>query len=148
MSASPEQLAYICDELATGKSLRAVCREMGLAESSVRRWLSKDADAMAQYARACELRADSLFDQVMEIADDKTMTPEDRRIAIDARKWASGKLSGKYSDKLTVKNDTTVTVKHDLDNLSTSELEQLETILAKSELREGSTGEAVAASLH
>jgi hypothetical protein len=28
------------------------------------------------------------------------MSAEDRRIAIDARKWAAGKLNGKYSDKV------------------------------------------------
>ena len=95
-----ELLDAICSEMAEGKSLRAICRERGLSESTARYWISKTPEASAQYARAAELRADSYFDQVMEIADDSTMSADDRRIAIDARKWAAGKLNGKYSDKL------------------------------------------------
>jgi hypothetical protein len=100
MALTPEQLTQVCNEIAEGKSLRAICREKGYAESSVRYWLKDDAEAFAQYARACELRADSMFDAVVEISDNTTMSADDRRIAIDARKWAAGKLNGKYSDKV------------------------------------------------
>lgn len=95
-----ETLSSICDELATGKSLRQICRERGLVESTARYHLKNNEDHFAQYTRARELQADSYFDQVLEIADDKTMSADDRRIAIDARKWAAGKLHGKYSDKV------------------------------------------------
>lgn len=95
-----EELASICDQLTTGKSLRAICRELGKPESTVRYWFRENGGSFAQYARARELQADSYFDQILDIADDTTMTPEDRRIAIDARKWAAGKLNGKYSDKV------------------------------------------------
>lgn len=93
-------LADICEKIAGGQSLRAYCRDNELAESSVRRWIAADADAMAHYARACELRGDCIFDEVIEIADDTTKSADDRRIAIDARKWAAGKMNGKYSDKM------------------------------------------------
>lgn len=95
-----EELSIICDKLASGQSLRAICRELGKPESTVRYWLRESGDAFPQYVRARELQADCYFDQVIEIADDTTKTPDDRRIAIDARKWAAGKLNGKYSDKV------------------------------------------------
>lgn len=95
-----QEIADICAQLAEGKSLRQICREMGKAESSVRYWLRENGDNFTQYARARELQADCYFDQVLDIADDTAMSADDRRIAIDARKWAAGKLNGKYSDKV------------------------------------------------
>jgi hypothetical protein len=148
MALTPEQLTDICNKLAEGSSLRAICREMDLAESNVRRWLVSDDEGMAQYASARELQADVLFDEVLEIADDTAKAPEDRRIAIDARKWMAGKLRGKYSDKLVVENNKTVTHRYDLDNLASEKLEQLEAILADAERGSGSAGEPVAPAVH
>lgn len=142
------ELLLICNELAEGKSLRRICREKGLAESSVRRWLLQNEEALAQSAHARELGCDALADECIDIADDPLMDPSDKRIRIDTRIRLIGKWSQRYSDKVTVKSETTVTHKHDLDSLNTGELEQLEAILAKSERRSGDTGEAVASSVH
>lgn len=100
MTISADQLTDICNRLSEGNSLRSICRDMGLAESTARKWLKDTPDSYAQYARARELQADSYFDAVLDIADDVTLSADDRRIAIDARKWAAGKLNGKYSDKV------------------------------------------------
>jgi hypothetical protein len=97
------EIADICNQLAEGKSLRAICREMDRDESAVRYHLDKP-ENFPQYARAREFQADAFFDAVVGIADgtdpDAAETVDARRLQIDARKWAAGKLKGKYSDKV------------------------------------------------
>ncbi|UXO93987.1 terminase small subunit [Pseudanabaena phage Pan3] len=94
----------ICERIADGESLRSICRDEEMpSTSTVCKWLGKSADFAEQYARARELQADALFDDILDIADKglKALdSPEDRRIQIDARKWMAGKLRGKYSDKV------------------------------------------------
>ena len=93
-------LAKVYERMAEGESLSAICRDNDMpARSTVNLWLIEEGQS-DKYARAKEVRADLYFEQVVEIADDTSKTPEDRRIAIDARKWAAGKLHGKYSDKV------------------------------------------------
>ena len=143
-----ETLSAICNEIAEGKSLRQICRERDLKESSVRYWLNKDEQAFAQTARARELGCDALADQCIEIADDPTLEPQDRRVRIETRLKLLGKWSQRYSDKLTVNNNQTVTHRYDLDALATERLEQLEQILADASRGAGGAGEAVASSVH
>lgn len=142
----------ICERLADGESLRKICRDPDMpSTSTVCKWLARNSDFAEQYARARELQADALFDDCLDIADKGLLALDDaadRRLQIETRKWMAGKLKGKYSDKLTVNSETTVTHKHDLGSLSTSELEQLEAILAKSERCAGDTGEPVTPAVH
>lgn len=145
---TPEELETVCQRLAEGKSLRQIAREMDKAESTVRYYLAKSEEAFAHSARAKELGCDALADECLEIADDPTIDVAEKRVRIDTRIRLIGKWSQRYSDKVTVKSETTVTHKHDLNSLDTGELEQLEAILAKSERRSGDTGEAVASSVH
>ena len=142
-----EQIEEICRMMSEGKSFRAACRELKVPESTARYWFAKNEEAFAQSAHARELGCDALADECIEIAD-APGDPADKRIKIDTRIRLIGKWSQRYSDKLTVSNTTTVTHKHDLGTLSTTELEQLETILAKSERRAGDTSPAVASSVH
>lgn len=70
-----------------------------------------------QYARACEERADNIFEEILEIADDSsgdlTYTEQGKevinsefvqrsRLKVDARKWMVGKMNPKkYGEKNT-----------------------------------------------
>lgn len=112
--------AEICAQLIEGKSLRKICEHPDMPGlRTVMTWLNEDAALQQQYARARELQADSLADQILDIADTpvigvttkisddgKTETTEGdmlqhRRLQVDARKWYASKLAPKkYGDKM------------------------------------------------
>lgn len=143
-----ETLTAICNEIAEGKSLRAVCRDRGISESLARYYLNKDADAFAQLVRARELGCDAIADECMSIADNSDLEPADRRIRIETRIKLLSKWSQRYGDKLTVDSNKTVTHRYDLGSLETDRLEQLEGILADARRGSGDTGEAEPSSVH
>jgi hypothetical protein len=91
----------ICGRLASGESLRAICTEDAMpAERTVYYWIAANEGFLQQYARARRTWAESQLEEIVAIADDKEEDPQSRRIRIDTRKWAMGKLNGKYSDKV------------------------------------------------
>jgi hypothetical protein len=60
----------ICERLVAGESLRKICKRSSMpAVSTVCRWLAERAPFQEQYARARELQADTLADEVLYIAD-------------------------------------------------------------------------------
>lgn len=110
----------ICERIADGESLRAICADEDMPDkSSVMRWLNEREELQDQYARAREIQADALFDDILDIADNgvndwieaNADEPEKyngdnvqrSRLRIDARKWMAGKLRPKkYGEKLDV----------------------------------------------
>lgn len=97
----------ICERIALGNSLRSICREDDMpAMSTVFKWLSQQPSFAEQYTHAREAQADAIVDDILDIADDKTLDPNDRRIRIDSRKWLAGKMRPKkYSDKTLIGSD-------------------------------------------
>ncbi|BET97653.1 terminase small subunit-like protein [Xenorhabdus taiwanensis] len=102
----PETAADICVKLAEGESLRKVCERPGMPnKSTVFRWLAENQEFRDQYAKAAEQRADALFEEMLEIADD--VMPDAAEVAkaklrIDTRKWSLARMSPKkYGDKIT-----------------------------------------------
>ena len=88
----------------------------------------KDEEKSKKYARACELRAEYLFDEMIEIADEKardvTINEETgrpmvdneviqrSRLRVDTRKWALSKINPKkYGDKLQLDQNITDSMK-------------------------------------
>jgi hypothetical protein len=83
--------------------------------STFYQWLDNNEDKAKQYARATEIRAEIIFDDILNIADDNvndTYTNDDgveltnhdviqrARLKIDARKWVLSKLNPKkFGDK-------------------------------------------------
>jgi hypothetical protein len=112
----------VCARLATGESLRSICRDEDMPpESTVREWVIDDREGFAaQYARSRDIGLDSLADEIVEIADTpqlgvKTKIGEDgktettegdmiehRRLRVDSRKWYLSKVAPKrYGDRVT-----------------------------------------------
>ena len=103
-----EELAdIILTKLIEGESLRKICLNENMPHvSTVLRWLCKKEHESFrdQYARAREMQADTLADEIIYIADkaDKD-NAHAQRVKVDARKWVASKLKPKkYSDKLNV----------------------------------------------
>lgn len=120
---SDELAKTICQRLAEGESLRAICRdEIMPAKSTVLAWcLDSKHPFSDQYARARDIQADTLADELLEIADDGTndwVEKETRngsmilcdhehiqrsRLRVDTRKWIASKLKPKrYGEKLSI----------------------------------------------
>lgn len=119
---SPELAQEICGMLATGQTLREVCRRPEMpSEAAVRLWALENRDGFgAQYTRARELGYLSMADEIIDISDDglndwierrradgSTETVVDHehisrsKLRFDARRWLLSKCLPKiYGDKL------------------------------------------------
>lgn len=108
--------------MADGESLRSICRDPAMpALSSVFLWVSKYPKFSEQYKLAMASRADAVFEEMFDIADDGSndwMEIQDKdgenvgwklngehvqrsRLRLDTRKWALSKMMPKkYGDKL------------------------------------------------
>ena len=107
----------ICERLASGESLRSICRNDHMpGQTTVFRWLSENTEFWEQYARAREAQAECLADELVEIADevqdtDDMVKVQAAKLRIDTRKWAASKLKpSRYGDRPdhNVNNTTTV----------------------------------------
>ena len=143
-----EVVMAVCESVAEGQTLTAAAKAQNTSPSAIRYKIMNDAALFSLSARARESGCDALADQCIEIADDPTIDPADKRIRIDTRIRLIGKWSKRYSDKLTVESNSTVTHKYDLDNLPDAELDQLERILAHARASASGEGAAVPAIVH
>lgn len=132
MAYSQDTADTICARIAGGESLRAICEGEGMPDkATVFRWLADDANTAFrdQYARAREMQADTLFDDILEISDDARNDWMERngddaegyelkgehiqrsRLRVDARKWMAGKLRPKvYGDKVDLSGNVGFTI--------------------------------------
>lgn len=119
-----ETVDIICERLADGESLRTICDDKDMpARSTVFRWLSLHKEFSDQYARAKEVQAEVLADELISIADDGRNDWMERRdsdgenigwrengealrrsaLRFDTRKWVAAKLlPKKYGEKIAV----------------------------------------------
>lgn len=98
---SEDLFSMICEGIADGKSVRAICAKDGMpSQDSFYRWLRECEGLSERYARAREAQADLFADEIIEIADN-TDDPAKARVQIDVRKWRAAKLAPKrYGDKV------------------------------------------------
>jgi hypothetical protein len=116
---TPEIANEICERLAQGESLRAICEDPNLpTEGAVRKWAREEPEGFGtHYAQARLHGYEVLADEILHIAD----TPqtgqkvtskewgeeiaeadmiEHRRLQVDTRKWMLSKMLPKiYGDK-------------------------------------------------
>lgn len=114
-----KQAAFIA-HIAEGGTWRSACDKLKISSATIASWIKSDAEFEKHYARACDVRADAIFEEMLEIADDgrndwMRVHDEDnlgyrengeaiRRSALrlDTRKWVLGRMKPKiYGDKLT-----------------------------------------------
>jgi hypothetical protein len=112
----------ICDRLADGESLAAICRDPDMpARSTVFKWLAEHSWFSDRYASAREAQADTLFDQILEIVDEQPGTTDagatdtgmvaDKRLRFDARRWVASKLAPKkYGEKQHIEHSGDISV--------------------------------------
>lgn len=152
---SPELENEILDRIACGESLNRICKEDGKPNmSTVLRWLSSDPEFAARYARAREMQAEVMADQMLEIADDarndwmKGKEGEGyklngeavarSKLRLEQRRWYAEKLRPKvYGTKVAVGGaDDLPAIRTsntlDISGLSMEELEVLQLALQKS----------------
>lgn len=108
---TPELADEICTRLANGESLRAICAsdrdDFIPAMGTILRWVVENPEFQEQYAKAREVQAETLADDIVTIADGNPMADPDAvgvardRLRVDARKWVASKLlPKKYGDRV------------------------------------------------
>ncbi len=120
-------LNFIFEEISKGSSLLSILRENDNMpnRSTFYEWVDANKEYANNYVRACEARADTIFDEILDISDDgsndyMTITKgdmeynvEDREVTnrsklrVDARKWVLARMNPtKYGEK--IQNDINI----------------------------------------
>lgn len=101
LPANPKGQVYeVIDRVLEGMALRDAVQSTGLTVQTFAYRLQSDKAAAVAYARAAEIRADLLADEVIHIADGDA-DPAKARNQIQARQWLAGKLhQKKYGDRI------------------------------------------------
>lgn len=118
-------IKIVLSRISDGESLRKILpvnrnKEVLPSRPVFNEWLS-DKDLASRYARACEDRAEGIFEEILEISDDSSQDTkitengievpnsefvQRSRLRVDARKWMLGKMQPKkYGDKLDLTTD-------------------------------------------
>ncbi len=108
----------ICDRIAAGESLRAICRDEGMpSHNAVVQWVMDDREGCSsQYTKSREIQAQLLVEELFDIVDDSSKDEKTlmngnvimdkeyvarSRLRFDARRWYISKVLPKiYGDKL------------------------------------------------
>lgn len=121
MTDAEKVIQLICE---TGVSMKKACTEAGITPWTFLRAIEKE-DLAQHYTRAIDVRADTIFDEILEIADDESGDEETfideegiktvrknkdnvhrSRLQIDARKWVLSRMNPKkYGDRMDLTSD-------------------------------------------
>lgn len=111
-SYTPEMGLRICERLANGESLRAICRDAGMPDRvTVHRWIINDEGGFRnQYAHSKEIGMDEMAEECLAISDEPVGSLDNgatdngavakQRLQVDTRKWFLSKIvPKKYGDR-------------------------------------------------
>lgn len=100
-----EKLTRIFSLIEAGASLRQAAEQVGCGANTALQWI--DAEGLQeQYTRAREHRADTLAEEMIQIADVGSGDAQRDRLRLDARKWFASKLyPRKYGEKVAIGGD-------------------------------------------
>lgn len=91
---------------AIGNSLVAVSNELKISYNTLQSWVYDNESLVRDYQRAREMQADWYAQEILTTARDETLTPESRRVQVEALKWTAAKLKPRvYGDKTILSND-------------------------------------------
>ena len=109
----------ICERIAGGESLRAICTDIGIPNNTVVGWFMDDREGVSEhYARARKIQAEQMFEELLSICDDGQndwmerngyQVPDQEaiqrsKLRVDTRKWILARMdSNRYSE--TTKNE-------------------------------------------
>ncbi len=106
---TPELAARICEAVATSqKGLRKTLEDDPElpAFGTVWQWIQHRAEFATAYAQARRTQIQAMAEDIVDLSNDETLDPNDKRIRIETRKWLLSKLIPRtYGDKLDVTSD-------------------------------------------
>lgn len=117
---TPELAAFICDEMAEGKSLKDICADDSMPKvSTIGYWRAAHPEFAALYAHARELAGDAEADLAKHYAELTHVAlpngmyvpidPQRARLMADTAKWRAGRLNTKnWGDKTQVEHSGSI----------------------------------------
>jgi len=125
-----EQLDYICEQIADGRTVDSICLEQGFPSyRTFYRFLQEDEDAYVQYRKARAIQAEMLRDQIINIIESPLPTDpklamaevQRRRLEVDqkdkyVRQLAPMGIRNRAEDDGNAKVSGTITLKWDDSN--------------------------------
>ncbi len=104
-----EQEDTLIEGIATGDSVAKIAKKIGVSVPTIYRRIDSSEELLDKYTRAKQSKAQVLAEEIIEIADNDDLKPDDKRIRVDARKWVAGKYYGKlFGDKITQEHTGTI----------------------------------------
>jgi hypothetical protein len=97
MPIEPLMIDVTLDALASGQTLRAICRETGMSRMAFYLWRDADEANLNRYLKACEAGNDEMAEEKLEIADDKLEDAQSRKVRIHARDQYLAQRDNRYN---------------------------------------------------
>jgi hypothetical protein len=125
---TPELADKFCAAIADGKTIRAACKLDGMpSKSAVFRWLREHPEFAAAYEVATDERADTLIDEIVDIADNCRVDADSIRKAklrIHARVEQAQRMKPKkYGNRMQLTGEGGGAIEHRIKTMTDAELE-------------------------